>query len=666
MDQTTPDSQSKELLDQVINTPFPDDTPLNILQREYEVATVTLNAGFTTQTFNFPYLLFSRLAISKALSSFAYIRAGVKVRLKLTSTVQQAGAVIVSYLPCTNLIPTIVPASGNNAIVLNYSSQDTCTLTIPYMFPRSWMSTVNSYFDIGTVYVHELFACQAPPTTSSSVILSVYASFINVTTAGPVVPQSETEKKQRGIVSTVFSPLLEQADSMIEDFPFLNMLDKPDASCQIHHHNSEAWKNIAAVNTDGVVPSTSLTLKPGPLLPNRIKLFPGGSSNMSFANIAAQPMLHATFTYTTIHQSLMLPLYPQVFDVSRDYFSYVADFHRYWRGGIKYKIFFCTDVYTTARFAISYCIGSFNPVTDYGSGDIYTENVEVKGSTWHDFSVPYLHPDPWLRTELDPLDLVANVHITIVTAPTGAALPFVPSIRVAVFRSAAEDVQFAEPFYDVPVLEKKKKSSSVTTHTTTTTLSPVRSQCSLVQSFKKPFDSLKISAPRKREYGYCMTETTNTPANLMKRFSSAEALSPEDALHYFEFGEAMKTFRHLFMFWRGSVRVKVTPYTATLPAVYAAIMSVDGATTSVTANEAYPALFIDGFSPGLNYTVTYLSIPYQSNRPYQLIPGRRGANDLEYPTCSIASVSPLTQLNYAYAAGDDFVFGHLIAPATFT
>jgi len=287
---------------------------------------------------------------------------------------------------------------------------------------------------------------------------------------------------------------------------------------------------------------------------------------------------HSLFDFTASATTLKLYAHPLVCDyfnnnitAQPDYLAYVAGMHRYWKGGIKYFIYFVTNSFTTARFRISYIINYLE--TDLGAGgDFPSQIVDIKGSTQIKFTVPYLFQVPYrmvipnLVTAGDGFLNTPKITIELLTLPT-ASQGTAPHITAVVFRAGAEDTQFACPNSQefTPPFAKPAPEAV--------------GQCSLQEEFKFKFDPISCECSLILEQGFTTTETVGKICDVMKRFA---VCTTEDIFqnmvyttnHAIEVGDidavqqqALQPYYQylqLFKYQRGSVRIRyVRPWNAT-------------------------------------------------------------------------------------------------------
>jgi hypothetical protein len=237
------------------------------------------------------------------------------------------------------------------------------------------------------------------------------------------------------------------------------------------------------------------------------------------SELAQIPMLYAMYDFNADRTTYNLYAFPLATEwnnsgtlVQPDYLAYAAGMHRYWRGGIKYMIYFVTNSFTTARFRVSYIV---DPLQDNlaGGGDFPSTVIEVKGSTIMKFTVPFLYQVPYRQTR--PADVVPpdngyirspKVQIECIALPV-ASQGSAPNVTAVIFRAGAEDTQFASLQSTIYDAEYALPPSEIV------------GQCSVQDTFKFKFDPISCNCSMAIEAGYTTTETTGKISDVMKRFA---------------------------------------------------------------------------------------------------------------------------------------------------
>lgn len=645
-----------------IRTPYPTQTPSLLLSRQYKVYEFDFVPGTTSVSVPFPAVLFNQQVLAGAMLSFKYWKGDIKVHIKMQSVPQQRGALLASWLPCTNkAVTSKIVASGNHATILNVSTSDTATFVIPYLSPKAWL-TYPPYTDSdhSTLYLNTLVPLSAPTGITNVVKISVYASIESPEVAGFVhtdVAQSALQPVKK-VLSTVNPVLGAIADitSVVEPaLGLLNLLDKPETMIKPQYVVSDGVRATDWL-TEVETPYVPMSLKERPYLSNTVNLFPLGKSSDSFTTLAANPMLCYQQEVTTAAGRIEYPVNPCVpaFDGVEwgpDYLFHFTRYGSYWRGGIRFFMHFCCDQFTSCRFRVGISYKAWN-ANWADSGDVPSSVVDVYGSTYYAVIVFYLHDEYWQKVVIPftaSSTYYPRLYIEALDTPVGANAPTQPKITISLFRAAAPDFQLAEPGYNVPYTPPPEKK----TEKPVPKANRDRAQCSIEGAFSKSFASIVPDSMLTTELGMCMPEVLDSPAQLCKR-----VLAPEEDVADVYGHDAPNTMPHLylnmtsqvFIFWRGSRRVTVR---------YLAEAGTWDITTGIlTRNPVSPSVELQSEA---DYHSIGVVLPYFSTTPYRV------NTDYQYTgrpfTASVTWFSsPSSNMYHRFSAGDDLVCGHLVAP----
>lgn len=665
-------SDPQTLLSSIAN-PYPSQVPVQLLSRQYKIAEFDFGAAFSTVRVPFPGALFAQPVIQAAMLSFPFWRGDIKVHVRMQAVPQQSGALLVSWLPCTNKANvTKIAASGNHATLLNVSTSDSCTFVIPYLSPKAWLTyPAQTTSDHSCLYFHRLVALSAPPTVSDSVHFTVFASIENPRVAGfkhVDVAQSGLQSFQK-VVAAVLPAVESVADTAAKMAPMLNvlnLLDKPDLDPDGQYVVAGALRATEWL-TDAKVPTVQMSLKSRPYLANTVNVFPLGKSADSFTTLASNPMLFYQKDFTAAGDVGGFPVNPCIpasdleLNFGPDYLFHFTRFASFWRGSIRFMMHFCTDQFTSARFRVGL---SYAPWTAgwADSGDVPSTVVDVHGSTYFSLNVPYLHTEYWKPVTV-PITGTSQqfpqLYIELLDAPVGANLPADPKITLSIFRSAGADFQLAEPGYNQAYVPPPPLAANNNSMKTTQSLARRKgfevdvAQCSLDSAFSKSFSSIVEGVFLSHERGMCMAEEMDSPAQLCKRFLVPETLvdledayDPASTPHHY-----LNLCADVFAFWRGSQRVAFNRNAET---AYADVTS-----GYLIKNPISPSVreWTEADPQGVAVT-----LPFYSTCPYQVMSNYTYTGSaLTDPVSWFADTTP-TGISYRFAAGDDLVCGHLIAP----
>lgn len=642
-----------------VTNPYPDQTPIRILSRQYAILEVPWGPSFEPIELPFPKLLLDKITFECALKTFTYFRADVELTIKMSSTPYHSGALLVSWLPgALEPMADVYQASGNNATILNASTQDSVTMVIPFISPNVWMFANATSFpsQLCRVYIHELVPLEAPSTVSDTVTLQVFARFINPKVAGFQLPSSaalpesqmaEAQAKMTNMSKTVPNAISGIIDTIpatvgavLHTFDAVSTLldlDKPVVSASPLPIFSET--QFTHFNGKGVDTSVKGSLYPDAGLSNVDHMMGPLHSGQPLSLLAAQPMLYKKYKFTSKTDSLSIVAHPSIpaddgVDFKPDYLFHFSRVAALWRGSIKYHIMFVCNSFTSCRFRIGLTYSPYTSDCAY-SGDIASSVVEVKGTTVFSCTVPFLYQNAWRTTLFDyttgdfPVLFVAALD-----APIGESRPADPSITCCVFRSGGPDMQFAWP----------------TIKALPTPTEELESQTSLPGVFSKTFPTLVDDAHYSHEERHCTAEVIQTPIDLMRRYLDKTGLSPNDTHPATTPHPFIAHFVLSFRFWRGSRRT----WLWIGPAAGMTVSEVDG-----LAGNSTPTLSMFG---GGDNPIS-LEVPYYSDQPFQPIKTASFSGELPVSPPTIVATATATTWYTKVAAGDDFALGFLQAPS---
>lgn len=518
-------------IDTGVSNPFPDQTPYQILTRQYKVGEFAISPGWAGTSFSFPRDLFQFPAIQKALSSFYYFRSNIEIQVKLNSTVYHQGMMMASWEADAPFgrTWTVEQASALEPVTLNYSTSDTITMVKNWICPELYCSTVyenKTAHAIGTLFLLPLVDIQnQSPEGNTTITCTVYASFKQPKVAGFInqpISQSgqgrmlNPEAQQKSETSTLtktapsisLRPIFESIPVLGEVYDALSplLMDKPTTL-------QTASKMIMDNGTDqiygrGLDQAIRMSIYPESLLGTE-PAWEGVTSNSLWTDLASVPMLHANKRFTQESEYLDIGVYPAFCGYYNlqtnmpDYLMITSSMYEYWRGSIKYFFQFVTNGFTTARFRISYAIDPTAQDFEDG-GDFPNMVVDVKGTTMTTMIVPFLAPTVY-RQRLAPNSTpetlgMPKIRINMITAPVSQVGS--PDISLIVWRSAAEDFRMHYELtsnLDIPV-----------------------SQCSIRDQFKTRFQSI-VPSTYARETGYSSSNYGFRISDSLKKYLPIES-----------------------------------------------------------------------------------------------------------------------------------------------
>jgi len=328
-----------------ITNPYPDQTPVNILTRNYKVAQYSWGSSLTGFTLNFPGDLIAVPALADRLENFLYMRAGVKIEVKINSTQFHYGAFMISWLPnhatiahCRN----IFQQSGNHPIVLSPAVQNTCVLNIPWINPYNYFPVASPNSQICRVDFSPLTPLgRGTDSVTDTVSIQVYASFTEPEVAG-FIAQSGVGKMKREARDKAKDGTLVQVNSIVDSVK--EVLDKvPIIGGLIENFGSILGLFDKPLNVEMVQPVTQslmrdLSLGKGADNSNPLSLLPLSNVKFDFSllgettdiltirHVIQTPMLYDIYQFNTANTLTFYDVQPQHTENGDDYLAFMSKF----------------------------------------------------------------------------------------------------------------------------------------------------------------------------------------------------------------------------------------------------------------------------------------------------------------------------------------------------
>jgi hypothetical protein len=488
----------------MISNPFPDHTPKEVLSRSYNILNYDWTSSATTVNLQFPQELFAIETIAHYLSIFDYFRAGVRISVRLNSTPYHQGTLVAGIIPCRNQANLTTWQRLNcRPVVLSASTQDSCTIDVPYLYPASWLDLSNyADYDICSFMLTQLNTLNdtsgnSPP----SVSVSIFAAFINPECAGYVEPSStslkrftkayrekrlpkaqssklerfnksgnkvktldgllsgddvekEGEKKAKdGVTIKGVQKIVGGGSEILKMVPVIGPIWKEIAKFistfgsvldEPFDPSKIDKSDIDALMNDhaqcsGLFHGAQLTMYPG--VQTSQDSFGMESSRMTIGELAQVPGLFQTTTFAHISDSFSFGLTP----LTPNSYSGAVDFLGFTAAGFNYwrgGLKFLFHFVCSAFYSARFKIAYATTVPSTLDGDLPQMIVDVKGDTYTEVTIPYLFPLPWRLTGDSFAVGTPKLYISMITDIQGPALSDSATIYLNIWRSGAEDIQF--------------------------------------------------------------------------------------------------------------------------------------------------------------------------------------------------------------------------------
>lgn len=516
--------------------PFPDQTPTQVLTRQYKLLDMTITPTPFNVAIDICELLRSQVAVTGALTTFDYIRFGIEIQVKINGTPYHQGCMGLCY---ENDSPgTTVSAWWNSAfnpIYLDYSTTDTATIVGHWTSQQYYYSADNVWSPHGKLKVNSIVPIDNTGGGSTTIRATIYARLIDVRVAGfknPPVFRTQSastasfpEQVRKTKENTLAGPISAALDGLLEPVnavvgvadsigKLFGVMDKPTLLSQPYKSMFDPGMELSAGTGSSI--TNQLSLYPGEALKMRVMSEGTHNSDMSVVELAMIPMIHDTYSFTAIASSRDIGVHPAFLGsynynaltttIYPDFLMMVAATHRYWRGSIKYLMKFFTNAFTTARMRISY-IWAYNETALETGGNFPSQIVEIKGSTQVELNIPYLYYVTY-REYLPSLNYQLSPKITVecISLPsTGQGSD--PHIDMVVWRAAGEDFQVSAP------VSAQYSNGQVTSFV---------AQTAPWALFRKKFPGIVEPQNLAIEKGYCTSERTGKISEICKRFANTD------------------------------------------------------------------------------------------------------------------------------------------------
>jgi hypothetical protein len=580
-------------------SPWADQTPVKILEREYATSEVPYSTASPQVVVIYPWGVFEQSAFKDAMKTFRYIRWDfLEWRYQVMAVPQVWGAVGATCVPLdgrrqsTNLESDYGLLSHSDCQIVDFSSANSGRIMIPWNSLNKWLDWVKFAEDADVIaqvallnslkFVGGPWIYSADSSIPKSATINTWISLHGVQVAGPRVYNSvsnegeeEAEMQASAAAGVLYSAMqteltkylatsgvqhlrnaaqagFHQVDEMLGDwFDFDDPTSKPDQGGESGGMS--------------VVPDIYGNLnysQPRALLGVGSQILPTKAPVHRWLDFIKQPSFfaHGELTTSTVFEGW--PFTEDDLDVTGTTtakclrLDFASRFFRMWRGSFEYTFMFVSSPLVTQKvgIALSYtdAIG--------GVGDIVVEVVEVKGTTIHKFLVPYLYTNPYQFTQDSTVNTTAGpgerprVRLFLYAAPKAAG-DTTPVLKWLCWQNACDDFKFYSP--KCPQYQKE-------------VVAPVEMQTSL-----KSFSSISPS----RQFEVTENDVpfwpdqTVTMEQLCQRWScrtlpDPDALRDLDDLPPFYWNTA-DCIRSLFFYNRGQYKAKITfeqpegtPYTA--------------------------------------------------------------------------------------------------------
>jgi hypothetical protein len=503
---------------------------------------------------------------------YRFLRSDFKITVKLNSTPYHQGTLAAYWQPPYNSTVTYADPQhfcGLRPVILSASLQDTCDIIIPYMFSRPHWDLSNYELVQGSLFSLRVLnplltsspsvADVVPVTIFCQMVLPHVYGYNNMQGGVELKSQSSgvnkhkqaKEAQAKDKIGLTASGVLDIVKPVLSPIPFatpllelgakvLDNLDKPASDQSVTYVSNRSTRGHSLLT--GVDYSEPLSSFPSLSVAKFNEL---GSSDMDVLAYAQLPNLYKSLTFSNAGILQVIPSQVDNFSTTTrtdpDYLAYAAMQYTFWRGSIRYLVHMVGTAFYSCRLRFSVIHSPTTPTAVDEGTNFYSKIVDVKGDAWTTIEVPYLSPTVWSRYGGGGTYYRTWLVIEALTAVQGSSLPADAIYYVNIFRGAGSDMQFSMLCHGFDP-------------------APMKSQCSIFDKFKEPFDGIQENIKPVVEHGIHMADTASTITDSCKRYVLTNAVSsisyPGYAtgtqllapLHRWAFG---------FAYWRGSRRFRL-------------------------------------------------------------------------------------------------------------
>jgi len=490
----------------VVNDPYPDQTPADILSRWYQSSatqTLTDTTSLRVAQIADPSVILAQPAVLGALVSYRYFRfKAIEYKVQFSSTPMIYGWAFLSTkgvnfvtLPTSTPIAGYQLASQDDAVLMDFSEQQEINLMAEWRSPAQMYDLVGGSAT-GLSNIHSLWMYSGPnpvhkfnSAAPAVVTIQVFARFVEPRVMGHVY---------RSLSAMVdMSERFERAESQM-DFSNINMgavaagvlgmgasmagntawkyAEKTATTCAEETLNSLLSNDVKEEEPPA---ETDADLRPsvyGSMYRSRARYLLGtgalGSSEKknSVKEYIMMPTFFTVFTLTNGTNTFTSLAYSP-YTWSR--INFVAQCFRMYRGSLRYTLIFIGSPFITARYFILLdWLGDSTTLPTYRIGDQQIIDVTMRGTTRVDFSVPYMNPIPWAPTPTQSITLgppdgqnLPNIKIITIQPPSGIG-DITPEVDVIVYSAAGPDFEFRSqvtPGFERTTVERAQSQMKVAT-----------------------------------------------------------------------------------------------------------------------------------------------------------------------------------------------------------
>jgi hypothetical protein len=685
---------------------MPNQQLTSVMGRSYEIFTTSWSDASTGNlaVLNFPGDLFDVAQIRNHLQFYKYFYCkAIKIGIRINSTVFHFGRLNINHVTgasTTNLgfgstpdyhADNIFQRRNNRSHLVSAMTAGTTEIEIPWEIPylilknREVVNGGGWESILARVFVDIMVPLGMAALSVQPVEVSIFASFVEPVLTGflpktgvqPLIlaqgkkeknpPTTEAISKSMSGVTSVIGDGVSMITSLMESVMSLGSAVLPMAAMVLDKPSTtETVKKVSVgyghdmMCGDGLDSGTKFSLKQGAALTSE-SMFPHGG-NPSLLWLMQRPgfldefnFQHDTASGAKVWSANVFPgaVYQDGINFIPSYLKWFSSQFHYWRGSIRYGIYFTCSKFTSCRLRISYNpdVNGDAPGTASG-GDVISKIVDVTGDTFVAFTIPYLYETLWAENTSISDSASGIINIELINKVVSQT----PTIVYAtVFVSAGSDFQVSLLTGNQDLIDVQLPHI----------LQPmIKAQCSINNDFDTDFESL-VEAKGFKLSGYAQPETYDDLMTCMKRYQPNNGTASVSTTSIQGFpGKVQDGALELlygssdpivnlclpFKYYRGAYRLK--NFYQSLPKFRKIAFNGDflsgsgGAGIMVNVGNSQ-----NGFE---------VEVPYFGRKPFRWLDGTD-----KRPDKSLVYIDEFTQCNCYYSVGDDFAVGGLFAPPAY-
>jgi hypothetical protein len=592
-----------------LQDPYPNITPVAMLQRVFQLSNATLSSADTfdqiIKQIYLPYDIIDALSNRRVLDNFQFVAGDIEVEFRMNTNMMQYGLYAITFLPGYFSTDTVYPErhfrplQGTKTVLLDIATSKTVKMRIPMLtFMTSYPSynTDNAHVHAGTIYVKCLTAIhEAQVTTPVAATLTSWIRFIDPQAFG-FVAQMDSEESE-GMAKSPNNALSATLDRFGKIFASLSMLPYasqvgPALSTLAHfsagvarylgHSMSRSFQGrqdfvqnvispvhvfhgsdnsaILALSTSSKLATDGIVqMGMDDQLFDNFKLFPGYIGEFIMSTTTTTNTLLYTIPVTPYDAHNAVPHY----DITP--VSMLSEMHTFWRGSMKYHLRAICNRFTTARLVVIWKVFGSDPVADINRYPQFVSKVwDINGPSTLSFTVPFLTFFPALRCLFDgDVTTCINGQLAIYNLNTLQVMGSEPQdLHVHVWKSGGEDLVFSLPRdFRYSFVESESEFENIAQGD--------EDECDLREHFRNRFPALIDGA---HDVVLDKVVMTDVASSFVERFSKPIywknltcAASTWTTLNlndlFFDPESPFSMLTALFVAHRGSVRIKLIPIT---------------------------------------------------------------------------------------------------------